>query len=109
MAVDSPELRKGIIYNLLKSDEFCQKVLPFLSKDYFSEKYESIIFEEIYKYYGSYNNAPNSAAIKIELESRNDLTEAVYNESMKLLDADVEPIAKVDFLVNKTDEWWRSQ
>ena len=105
MAVDSPELRKGIIYNLLKSDEFCQKVLPFLSKDYFSEKYESIIFEEIYKYYGSYNNAPNSAAIKIELESRNDLTEAVYNESMKLLDADVEPIAKVDFLVNKTEEW----
>ena len=105
MAVDSPELRKGILYNLLKSDEFCQKVLPFLSKEYFTEKYESIIFEEIYKYYGSYNNAPDSAAIKIELETRNDLTEAVYNESMKLLDQDVEAISKVDFLVNKTEQW----
>lgn len=105
MAIDSPELRKGILYNLLKSDEYCQKVLPFLVKDYFNEKYESIIFEEIYNYYAKYNNAPNSAAIKIELESRNDLTEAVYNESMKLLNADVEPISKVEFLVNKTEQW----
>ena len=105
MAVDSPELRKGILYNLLKSDEYCQKVLPFLTKDYFTEKHERIIFEEIYNYYASYNNAPNQAAIKIEVESRNDLTESVYNETMKLLDADVEPISKVDFLVNKTEQW----
>ena len=105
MAIDSPELRKGILYNLLKSDEYCQKVLPFLTKEYFTEKHESIIFEEIYKYYSNYNNSPKAAAIKIELESRNDLTEPVYNESMKLLDADVEPIAKIEFLVNKTEEW----
>ena len=105
MAIDSPELRKGIIYNLLKSDEFCQKVLPFLSKEYFLEKHENILFEEIHKYYGKYNNAPNSAAIKIEVESRNDLTEPVYNEAMKVLDADVEPISKVEFLVNKTEQW----
>ena len=105
MAIDSPELRKGILYNLLKSDEYCQKVIPFLTKEYFSEKHESIIFEEIYKYYSKYNNSPKSAAIKIELESRNDLTEPVYNESMKLLDADVEPISKIEFLVNKTEEW----
>ena len=51
------------------------------------------------------NNAPKSSAIKIEVETRNDLTEAVYNDTMKVLDADVEPIAKIDFLVNKTEEW----
>ena len=105
MAIDSPELRKGILFNLLKSDEFCQKVLPFLTKEYFTEKHESILFEEIYKYYGNYNNAPNNAAIKIEVESRNDLTEPVYNEAMKLLDTEAEPISKVDFLVNKTEQW----
>jgi replicative DNA helicase len=105
LAVDSRELRKGILYNILKSDEYCQKVLPFLVKEYFTEKHESIIFEEVYKYFNKYNCAPNSAAIKIELESRNDLTEAVYNESMKLLEADVEPISKIDFLVNKTEQW----
>ena len=105
MAVDSAELRKGIIYNLLKSDEFCQKVIPFLDKNYFIDKHEQILFEEIHKYYGKYNASPKAAAIKIEVQSRNDLTEPVYNESMKILDADVEPISKVDFLINKTEQW----
>ena len=105
MAIDSPELRKGILYNLLKSDEYCQKVLPFITKEYFQDKHESIIFEEIYKYYTKYNSSPKQSAIKIEVESRNDLTEPVYNETMKILNAEVEPISKVDFLVNKTEQW----
>tara|TARA_X000001316_G_C922417_1_gene37760 strand:- start:2365 stop:3738 length:1374 start_codon:yes stop_codon:yes gene_type:complete len=105
LAVDSAELRKGIIYNLLKSDEFCQKAIPFLNKNYFVDKHEQILFEEIHKYYGKYNASPKAAAIKIEVQSRNDLTEPVYNESMKILDADVEPISKVDFLINKTEQW----
>jgi replicative DNA helicase len=105
LAIDSPELRKGILYNLLKSDEYCQKVLPFITKEYFQDKHESIIFEEIYKYYTKYNSSPKQSAIKIEVESRNDLTEPVYNETMKILNAEVEPISKVDFLVNKTEQW----
>lgn len=105
MAVDSPELRKGIIYNLLKSDEYCQKVIPFLSKEYFMDKHEQILFDEIYKYYGKYNSSPKPAAIKIEVESRNDLTEQVYNETMKFLQAEVEPVAKLEFLINKTEQW----
>ena len=105
MATDSPELRKGILYNLLKSDEYCQKVLPFITKEYFQDKHESILFEEIYKYYTKYNSSPKQSAIKIEVESRNDLTEPVYNETMKILNADVEPISKIDFLVNKTEQW----
>ena len=105
MSLDSVELRKGILHNLIQSNEYCQKVLPFLNSEYFSEKHERVIFEEIQKYYHSYNNSPQYSAVKIEVETRNDLTEPVYKEIYDILNEEVELFPKTDFLVNKTEQW----
>ena len=105
MAIDNPELRKAIVHNLLQSDEYCQKVLPFLQADYFSERSERIIFDEINKYFAKYDTPPKNSAIKIEVESRNDLTESVYTEINEYLSKEVPPIPKVEYLVNKTEAW----
>ena len=75
MAVDSVELRKAILHNLCLSEEYCQKTLPFIDHEFFSERSERTIFEEIKKYYGKYNTAPKHAAIKIEVNGREDLNE----------------------------------
>ena len=109
MAVDSPELRKGIIHNLVLQDDFCNQVLPYISEDYFSEKSERIVFEEIQKYYSKYGTPPKYSALKIEVDSRNDLTEGVYNEVQAILNTKVEPIRKVEFLIDKTEQWCRER
>ena len=54
MAVDSSELRKAILHNLVVNEEYCRKVLPFLEKEYFGETYERVILEEIDKYYSKH-------------------------------------------------------
>ena len=105
MAVDSSELRKAILHNLVVNEEYCRKVLPFLEKEYFGETYERVILEEIDKYYGKHNVSPKYQALKIEIESRNDLTEGVYKELQKFTDDRVPDVPKVEWLVNKTEEW----
>ena len=105
MAIDSVEVRKAILHNLVQSEEYCQKVVPFLDTEYFTDKYERIIFEEIRKYVGEYNTSPKYTALKIEVESRDDLNEHTYNEIQSFLDEKVDPIPKIDFLVNKTEQW----
>jgi len=105
MAVDNKELRKAILHNLMQSDEYCQKTLPFIDIDYFSEKSERVVFEEIHKYFGKYSTPPKPAAIRIEVESRNDLTETIYKEVGEFLSADVPTIPKVQFLIDKTEQW----
>ena len=105
MATDSPELRKAILHNLINNQEYSQKVLPFLDDDYFTEKTEKIIFDEVKKYFVKYDTVPSYQAVKIQVQERNDLTEAVYTEVDTFLSKEVEPINKVDYLVNKTEQW----
>lgn len=105
MAVDSTELRKAILHNLCLSEDYCQKVIPFIDTEYFAERSERTIFEEIKKYYGKYNTSPKHAAVKIEVNARDDLTENVFNEIDNFLNQEVQPIPKIDFLVDKTEKW----
>jgi len=105
MAVDSVELRKAILHNLCLSEEYCQKTIPFIEADFFSERSERTIFEEIKKYYGKYNAAPKHAAVKIEVSTRPDLTETVFKEINDFLSNEVAPIPKIGFLVDKTEKW----
>jgi len=105
MAIDNNELRKAILHNLMLSDEYCQKTLPFIDVEYFTERSERVVFEEIRKYFTKYNTPPKPAAVRIEVESRSDLTEPIYNSIKGLLSQEVSVIPKVQFLVDKTEQW----
>lgn len=105
MSVDNNELRKAILHNLMLVEDYAQKTLPFIDPEFFTEKSERIVFDEINKYFGKYNTPPKHAAVRIEVESRNDLTEPVYNEIKDLLSQQPEPFPKVQFLIDKTEKW----
>ena len=105
MSIDSSELRKGILYNMMVNEDYCRKVAPFVKDEYFSEKQEKVIFEEIVRYFNKNNSLPNSTALQIEVESRTDLTEPIYNSIQEFLTKEVEPIKKTEWLVNKTESW----
>ena len=105
MASDTPELRKAILHNLINNQEYSQKVLPFLSDEYFGDKSEKIIFNEVKDYFVKYDQVPTYAAVRIQVQERGDLTDNLYTEIEKFLDKEVEPLNKVEYLVNKTEQW----
>jgi replicative DNA helicase len=76
-----------------------------LTEDYFQDRYEKIIFQETQKYFLKYDKVPDYAALRIETEGRSDLTENLYKEVSGFLEKQVEPLTKVDYLVNKTEAW----
>tara|TARA_A100001035_G_scaffold121687_1_gene95579 strand:- start:13165 stop:14535 length:1371 start_codon:yes stop_codon:yes gene_type:complete len=105
MSIDSSELRKGILYNMMVNEDYCRKVAPFVKDEYFTEKHEKVIFDEIVRYFNKNNSLPNATALQIEVESRTDLTEPIYNSIQEFLTKKVEPINKTEWLVNKTEAW----
>lgn len=109
MAIDSSPMRTAILHNMIQNEEYCAKVLPFIEQEYFTERSERIIFDELTKYYQKYNTPAKYAALKIEVESRNDLAEGVYQEIDTFLNQNVEPIKKVEFLIDKTEQWCRER
>ena len=79
-------VEKKILKHLLNDDEYTRKILPFLSGEYFSDHSEKVIYEEIHKYIGKYNNLPTIEALTIEIDGRSNLSGDQHKKITTLLD-----------------------
>jgi archaellum biogenesis ATPase FlaH len=57
-----------ILKNLLHNEEYARKVLPFLSKEYFVEHADKLLYGQIDSFINKYNNLPTKEALVIELD-----------------------------------------
>ena len=73
-----------ILRNLVFNEEYSRKVIPFIQPDYFEQRTEKIIFEEITQFIVKYGNAITTEALAIELENRTDLSETEVKESREI-------------------------
>ena len=64
-----------ILRNLIFSEEYSRKVIPFIQPSYFEQRTEKIIFEEITKFIVKYGSSITIEALNIEAENRTDLTD----------------------------------
>ncbi len=98
-----------ILRNLVFNEDFSRKVIPFIEPDYFEERKEKIIFEEITKFIIKYGSAISVEALNIEIENRTDLNESEIKEtrdiSNTLHDAPLEP----QWLLDTTEKWCRDR
>jgi replicative DNA helicase len=61
-----------IFRQLVHNEDYCRTVIPFLKADYFRDRHQQIVFEEIDKFFSKYNALPSKEALYIELAKRND-------------------------------------
>lgn len=59
-----------IFRNLVHNEEYCRTVIPFIKAEYFKEDHERLIFDEISKFFNTYNALPSKEALYIELAKR---------------------------------------
>jgi len=57
-----------ILKNLIHNEEYSRKVLPFLSKEYFMEHTDKLLYEQVNTFINKYNNLPTKEALVIELD-----------------------------------------
>jgi len=102
-------IESTILRNLIYNEEYSRKVIPFIEPDYFEQKSEKIIFEEITKFIVKYGSAITIEALNIETDNRTDLTETEIkevrdiNNSLKNIPADYQ------WLMDTTEKWCRDR
>ena len=89
--------------------DYSSKVLPFMEEEYFVERSEKIMFDEVKKYHSEFGEIPHPKAVSINVESRKDLTETVYGEIDTFLKNVEESYKDVEFLVKATEQWCRER
>ena len=103
-------IERTTLSELVGNEQYARKVLPFIKSEYFSDRTERIVFEEIQKFVEKYNALPTKSTLEIEIDTRRDLNENDISrilETVKSLKADKE--VNYEWLVETTEKWCKDR
>ena len=98
-----------ILRNLIFNEEYSRKVIPFIEPDYFEERKEKVIFEEITSFIVKYDSAITIEALNIEVENRTDLTDTELNEVREINRSLDDSPVDFQWLTDTTEKWCRDR
>ena len=98
-----------ILRNLIFNEEYSRKVIPFIEPDYFEERKEKVIFEEITSFIVKYDSAITIEALNIEVENRTDLTDTELNEIRDINRSLDDSPVDFHWLTDTTEKWCRDR
>ena len=94
---------------LVNNEDFARKVLPHMKRDYFSDKTERTVFEEIAKFVDKYNKIPTQTSLEIEVHGRKDLNEEEYKKVVAVIQTLSSTDVDFDWLVNTTEQFCKDR
>ena len=98
-----------ILKNLLYNEEYVRKVIPFIKGDYFEDRNQKIVFEEIINFVQEYNQPVTKEVLCIEAEKRQDITDESFKEITQLIGSLEDQPSEFEWLVNTTEKWCRDR
>jgi len=102
------KLETVILRNLIRNEDYLRKVLPFLKTEYFTDKTEKIIYEEINKFTETYNSTPTIESIELAVKERRNLSDEELEKSKSYLHEIAsfkDEESKVQWLTDKTEKF----
>ena len=100
------KLEQTILKNLIYNDEYIRKVLPFLKAEYFTDRTERLIFNEILSFTNDYNSSPTIEAIALAIKEKRNLTNDEVEKSeayLKEIVSTKQEESKIQWLVDKSE------
>ena len=83
-SMSTQTIERTTLSNLVYNEPYARKVLPFIKPEYFSNRHERVVFEEINKFMEKYGNQPTKEALSIELDNRKDLNDDEFKRIISL-------------------------
>jgi len=102
-------IERTALTQLVTNEQFARKVLPFLKEDYFADKTERTIFEEITKFVDKYNKIPTQTSLEIEVSARKDLNEEEFKKVVAVIKTLEFTDVDFDWLVNTTEQFCKDK
>ena len=98
-----------ILSNLLYDEVYARKVLPFIRDEYFEERTDRVVFQQIAEYIKSYDGLPTKEVLHIEAEKRDDLTQDEFSLVGNLIDALQESPSERVWAEDTTESWCKER
>ena len=102
-------IEQTILRNLLFSEVYYRKVVPFIKAEYFQEYHEKIVYEEIADFASKYDKVPTQEVLAINLQNRNDLTEEAFQNSVSIVRELTDEWVDYEWLLDATEKWCKDR
>ena len=102
-------IEQKILSNLIHDEQYCRKVIPFLKKDYFSDRKDAIIFSEISQFFSKYNKPTTKEILSIEVGNRKDLTDKELAEVNDYISSMNHESVNEDWLIENTEKFCKDK
>ena len=102
------KLEQAILKNLVYNEDYLRKVLPFLKEEYFSDRTERTIYNEITSFTENYNSSPTVEALSIAVKEKTNLSDDEVKSCETYLaeiEAHRQEQTEVQWLVDKTEKF----
>ena len=98
-----------ILSNLIYKEEYTRKVIPFLRTDYFEEKTDKVVFEEISVFLEKYDKIPTKEILHIEIQKRTDLSQDEFSLVTRLVDSLSPSESDYTWSLDTTEAWCKER
>ncbi len=101
-------VEQTILKNLIYNEEYLRKVLPFLKEEYFNDRTEKAIYNEITSFTDSYNSSPTIEAIELAIKERRNITDDELQKCetyLKEIESFSKEQSQIQWLVDKTEKF----
>jgi replicative DNA helicase len=102
-------IEQTILKNLIQSEQFTRKVIPFLKPEYFADSSEQLVYDEIKSYFEKYTKSPTLEALLINLDNDTSHSENIITGCKELLGSMPEEETPIDWLVDETEKWCKDR
>ena len=103
------KIESTILKNLIHNEEYARKVVPFIQPDYFEDRKEKVIFEEIISFIVKYDSSITIEALNIEVDNRTDLSDEEVKGIKEINSFLVESTVDEQWLLDSTEKWCRDR
>jgi len=95
-----------VLKHLLNDEGYARRTLPYLKPDYFQERHEKTIYQEIDKYISQYNALPTREALIIELDNNGKISDEDFSECSSVIgNLTIEEEVDKEWLIEKTEKF----
>ena len=108
-SMSTQTIERTTLSNLVYNEPYARKVLPFIKPEYFNNRHERVVFEEINKFMEKYGNQPTKEALSIELDNRKDLTDEEFKSVLTIVETLSDAQVDMQWLVDTTEKFCKDK
>jgi replicative DNA helicase len=102
-------IEQQILTNLIHDEHYCRKVIPFLKREYFGDRKESVIMKEIVDFFNKYNKPATPEILAIEISNASGVTDKELADVGEYLQTLVKTPVNEDWLLESTEKFCKDR